>query len=164
MYQDLMIKTQKIKMSINVKCLIFFYFQYKEMKMQGLNQQLDIKILLYVNRDNSSRMSRSKTPSPSCKDNKMKKMMRKAPPKNSTKERFLVIPHTLNSHNRGPRRLKNHLNLPSNHQTQQLRKIGRCTQLFKGKACIYTSCKRTTHICTRLSGKNPSICVETHLG
>jgi hypothetical protein len=48
----------------------------------------------------------------------MKRMMRKAPPKNSTKERFPVIPQTLNNHNRDPRRLNNHQNPPNNHKTQ----------------------------------------------
>jgi hypothetical protein len=39
--------------------------------------------------------------------------------KNSTKDRFPVIPQTLNNHHRDPRILNNHQNLPSNHQTQQ---------------------------------------------
>ena len=60
-----------------------------------------------------------KTPNPICNDNQMKMMMRKAPPKNSTKERFPIIPQKLNSHNRDPRRLNNHQNLPNNHQTHQ---------------------------------------------
>jgi hypothetical protein len=58
------------------------------------------------------------------KDNQNEKMMRKAPPKNSTKDNFPAIPHTLNSDYRDPTRLNNHQNPPNNHQTQQKRKIG----------------------------------------
>jgi hypothetical protein len=114
-----MTKTQEIKMPINVKCLIFLYFQYKKNENARTEQQLDIKTLLCIDRDNPSRISRRKTPNPRCKDNQNENMMRKALPKNSTKDRFLVIPQTLNSHYRDPRRLNNHQNLPSNHQTQE---------------------------------------------
>jgi hypothetical protein len=114
-----MTKTQKIKMSINVKCLIFLYFQYKKNENARIEQQLDIKTLFCIDRDNPSRISRRKTLSPIYKDNQHEKMMRKAPPKNSTKDRFLVIAQTLNSHYRDPRRLNNHQNLSSNHQTHQ---------------------------------------------
>jgi hypothetical protein len=54
----------------------------------------------------------------------MKMMMIKAPPKNSTKERFPIILQALNSHNRDPRRLNNHQNLPDKHQTQKPIKKG----------------------------------------
>jgi hypothetical protein len=77
-------------------------------------QQLDIKTLLCIDRDDPSKISRRKTPKPRCKENQDEKMMRKAPPKNSTKDKFLVIPETLNRY-RDPRRLKNHQNLANNH-------------------------------------------------
>ena len=35
-------KTQKIKMPINAKCLIFLYFQYKKNENAWIEQQLDI--------------------------------------------------------------------------------------------------------------------------
>jgi hypothetical protein len=114
-----MTKTQEIKMPISVKCLIFLYFQYKKNENARTEQQIYIKTLLCIDRDNSSRISMSKIPSPRYKENQNEKMMRKAPPKNSTKDRFLVIPQTLNSHYIDPRSLNNHQNLPSNHQTQQ---------------------------------------------
>jgi hypothetical protein len=117
-------KTQKIKTPINVKCLIFLYFQYKKNENARIEQQLDIKTLLCIDRDNLSRISRSKTPSPMYNENQNEKKMRKAPPKNSTKDRFFVIPQTLNSHYRDPRRLNNHQSLPNNHQTQQTRNKG----------------------------------------
>jgi hypothetical protein len=49
----------------------------------------------------------------------MKRIMRKVPPKNSNKERFPIIPQTLKSHKKYPRRLNNPQNLPSHHQTQK---------------------------------------------
>jgi hypothetical protein len=49
----------------------------------------------------------------------MKMMMKKAPPENSTKEMFPIIRKTHNSHNKDPRRLNNHQNLPNKHQTKQ---------------------------------------------
>jgi hypothetical protein len=112
-----MTKTQEIKMPINVKCLIFLYFQYKKNENARTEQKIDIKTLLCIDRDNPSRISRIKTPNPRCKDNQNEKRMKKEAPKNSTKDRFLVIPKTLNSHYRDPRRLSNHQNLPRNHQT-----------------------------------------------
>jgi hypothetical protein len=106
-------------MPINVKCLIFLYFQYKKNENERNEQQLDIKTLLCIERDNPSRISRRKTLSPRCKDNQNENMMRKTPPKNSTKDKFPVIPQTLNNHYRDLRRLINHQNLPNNHETKQ---------------------------------------------
>jgi hypothetical protein len=140
-----MTKTQEIKMPINVKCLIFVYFQYRKNENARTKQQLDIKTLC-IDRDNSSRRSRRKTPSPMYKDNQKEKMMRKASPKNSTKDRFPVIPPTLNSHYRDPIRLNNHQNLPSNHQTQQSRNN-------------VHACSREKHICTQLAeGQHAYVC------
>jgi hypothetical protein len=59
------------------------------MKMHGLNNNLIYKTLLCIERDNSSRIPRRKTPSPMYKDNQNEKVMRKTPPKNSTPDRFL---------------------------------------------------------------------------
>jgi hypothetical protein len=73
----------------------------------------------------------------------MKRMMRKAPPKNSTKERFLVIPQTLNSHNRDLRRLSNHQNLPSN----QVTKGDVCK--FSGEKCVYMLLAEGHHVYVR---------------
>ena len=106
-------------MPSNAKCLIFLYFQYKKNENARTKQQLDIKTLLCIDRDNPSRISRSKTPIPMYKDNQNEKVMIKNPPKNSTKYRFPVIPQALNRHYRDPRRLNKHQNLPNNHQTQQ---------------------------------------------
>jgi hypothetical protein len=58
------------------------------------------------------------------KDNQNENMMRMNPPRNSTKDKFLVIPQTLNSHYRDPGRLNNQQNPPKNHETQQTRKEG----------------------------------------
>jgi len=79
-----MTKTQEIKMSISVKCLILFYFQYKKNENARTGHHLDIKTLLCIDKGNTSRISRSKTPIPRCKENQNEKMMRKTPPKNST--------------------------------------------------------------------------------
>jgi len=92
--------------------------------MHGLNNNLIYKTLLCIERDNSSRIPRRKTCSPMYKDNQNEKMMRKTLPKNSTKDRFPVIPQTLNSHYRDPRRLNNLQNPPNNHQTQKTIKRG----------------------------------------
>jgi hypothetical protein len=46
------------------------------------------------------------------------------PPENSTKGRFPINLQVLNSHDRDPRRLSNHRNLPSKHQSQQSSKQG----------------------------------------
>ena len=96
------------------------------MKMHGLNNNLIYKTLLCIERDNSRRISKSKTPSPMYKENKNEKVTTKTPPKNSTKERFHVIPQALNSHYRDPRRLKKHQIPPNNHQTQKTSKEGCC--------------------------------------
>jgi hypothetical protein len=53
------------------------------------------------------------------KDNQNEKMMRKTPPRNSTKDRFPVIPQALNRHYRDPRRLNKHQIPPNNHQTKK---------------------------------------------
>jgi hypothetical protein len=71
-----MTKSQEIKMPINVKCLIFLYFQYKKNENARTEQQIDIKTLLCIDRGNASRISRIKTPSPRCKDNQNENMMR----------------------------------------------------------------------------------------
>ena len=81
----------------------------------------------------------------------MKKMMRKGLPKNSTKERFPVIPHTLNSHNKDPRRLNNHQNLPSNQATKVdvhncSREMCVCTQLAEGQQTYVHYCQAKTHV------------------
>jgi hypothetical protein len=95
-------------MPINVKCLIFLYFQYKKNENARTRKQLDIKTLLCINRDNPSRISRIKTLIPKCKNNQNEKMMRKARPKNSAKDKFPIIPQTVRSDHRDPRRLNNH--------------------------------------------------------
>jgi len=86
--------------------------------------------------------------------------MRKTTPKNSTKKRSHVIPQTLNSHYRDPRKVNNPQNLPSNHQTQQTSKRGWCTRLFKGKVRMYVAYRRKTRVYTWLLRKNPRICVK----
>jgi hypothetical protein len=92
--------------------------------MHGLNNNLMYKDLLCIERDNSSRITNNKTLIPMYKDNQNENMMRKTLPKNSTKDRFLVIPQELNSHYRDPRRLGKHQIPPNNHQTQQTIKEG----------------------------------------
>jgi hypothetical protein len=59
------------------------------------------------------------------------------PPKNSTKERFPITLQALNSHDRDPRRLNNHQNLPNKHQTQNQ----------ENKDDV-RDCLRKNHICT----------------
>jgi hypothetical protein len=86
----------------------------------------------------------------------MKRMMRKAPPENSTKERFPIILQALNSHNRDPRRLNNHQNLPNKHQTQQPSKkddVRDCsgenrvyTPLAEGQHAYVRDCQVKTHV------------------
>jgi hypothetical protein len=60
------------------------------------------------------------------------------PPKNSTKERFPITLQVLNSHDRDPRRLNNHQNLPNKHQTQQIKKTRMMYVIVKKKPHIYT--------------------------
>jgi hypothetical protein len=86
--------------------------------MHGLNNNLIYKTLLCIERDNSSKIPRSETPNPMYKDNQNEKVMRNTPPKNLTPNKFPVIPQTLNSHYRDPRRLRKHQIPPNNHQTQ----------------------------------------------
>jgi hypothetical protein len=62
------------------------------MKMHGLNNKLIYKTLLCVERDNSRRIPKRETPNPMYKDNQNEKVIRKTPPKNSTPDRFPVIP------------------------------------------------------------------------
>ena len=89
----------------------------------------------------------------------MKKMMRKAPTKNSTKERLHVIPQTLNSHNRDPRRLNNHQNPPRNKETKG--DVRDCL----GEKCVYTHLAEGQHAYVHdYREKNPHICVKTQLG
>ena len=92
------------------------------MKMHGLNINLIYKTLLCIETYNSSRIPSSKTPNPMCKDNQNEKVMRKNPPKNSTKDRFYVIPQALNRHYRDLKRLNKHQIPPNNHQTKQTSK------------------------------------------
>ena len=61
---------------------------------------------------------------PKIQGQSMKRVMIKAPPKNSTKERFPITLQVLNSDERDPRRLSNHQDLPSKHQTHQPSKKG----------------------------------------
>jgi hypothetical protein len=77
-----------------------------------------------IERDNSRRIPRIRTPIPMCKDNENEKVMRKTLPKNSTPNRFLVIPQALNMHYRDLRRLNKHQIPPNNHQNQKKRKEG----------------------------------------
>jgi hypothetical protein len=79
---------------------------------------------LYVNKDKPSRISRSKHPSQDTRKTNEKDDEKEKPLKNSTKERFPITLHELNSHERDIRRIKNHQNLPNKHQTQQLSKQG----------------------------------------
>jgi hypothetical protein len=126
------------------------------MKMHGLNNNLIYKTLLCIERDNSSRIPRSKTPNPMYKDNQNEKVMRKTPPKNSTPDRFPVIPQALNSHYRDPRRLNKHQIPPNNHQTQQTSKEGDvrdcsrkqsvCTQLAEGQPTYIRDCQAKNHV------------------
>jgi hypothetical protein len=103
---------------------IFFYFQYKEMKMQGLNNNLIYKPYCKKKETNQAGYQEANT-QPKMQGQPMKKMMRKKkPPENSTKERFPITLQALNSHDRDPRRLNNHQNLPNKHQTQQSSKQG----------------------------------------
>jgi hypothetical protein len=132
---------------------IFVFSIWGKWKCMDWTTTWYIKNLLCIERDNSRRIPRKKTPIPMYKDNQNENMMRKTPPKNSTKDKFLVIPQTLNSHYRDPRRLNNPQNLPNNHQNQKTRKEGWFTQLFKETECMYTSCIRTTHVYTWLSRK-----------
>jgi hypothetical protein len=156
-------------MPINVKCLIFLYFQYNKNENARTEKQLDIKTLLCIDRDNSSRISRRKIPSPRCKDNQNEKMTRKALPKNSTKDRFPIIPQTLNSHYRDPRRLNNHQNLPNNKATKVdvhnfSREMCICMQLVEGqhtyvrdcqaKTCVYM-CENKTRLRRRMKDLDP---------
>ena len=94
------------------------------MKMNGLNNNLIYKTLLCIERDNSGRIPRNKTPNPMYKDDQNEKVMRKTPPKNSTPDRFPVIPQALDNHYRDPRRLNKHQIPPRNHQTQLTSKEG----------------------------------------
>jgi hypothetical protein len=56
------------------------------------------------------------------KDNQNEKVMRKTLPKNSTPDRFPVIPETLNRHYRDLRRLNKHQIPPNKHQTKKTSK------------------------------------------
>jgi hypothetical protein len=56
------------------------------------------------------------------KDNQNENMMRKTPPRNSTKDRFPVTQQTLKRHYRDPRRIKKHQIPPNNHQTKKKKK------------------------------------------
>jgi hypothetical protein len=138
-------------MSINVKFLMFLYFQYKKNENARTKQQLDIKTLLCIDRDNSSSISRRKTPWPMYKDTQNKNMTRKALPKNSTKDKYLVISQTLNSHYRDPRRLRNHQNLPNNQAT----KVDVCDcsrenhvsmHVAEGQHMYVRDCQEKTHV------------------
>jgi hypothetical protein len=93
------------------------------------------------------------------KDNQNEKVMRKTLPKNSTPDRFLVIPQTLNSHYRDPRRLNKHQIPPSNHQTQKTRKEVDVCDCFKETEHMYAQLAegQPTYIC-QLSSKN-----QTHI-
>jgi hypothetical protein len=112
-----MTRTQKTKIPSNEKCLIFLYFQYNKNEDAWIENKLDIETLLCIERDNSSRIPSNKTPIPMYKDNQNENMMRKTPPRNSNKDRFLVIPQALNRHYKDPRRINKHQIPPNNHQT-----------------------------------------------
>jgi hypothetical protein len=82
------IRTKKIKFH-NSKCT-FLYFQYKEMKMQGLNNNLIYRPYCKKKETNQARYQEANT-QPKMQGQPIKKMMRrKKPPKNSTKERFPI--------------------------------------------------------------------------
>jgi hypothetical protein len=85
--------------------------------MHGMNNKLIYKTLLCIEKDKSSRITSSKTPNPMHKDNQIEKVTRKTPPKNSTPDKFLVIPQELNRHYKDPSRLKKHQIPPNNHET-----------------------------------------------
>jgi hypothetical protein len=128
--------------------------------MHGLNNNVIYKTLLCIERDKSSKIPRRKTTGPMYNDNQNEKVMRNTPPKNSTQDRFLVIPQTLNSHYRDLRRLNKHQISPNNHQTQQTKKEDWCTRLFKETKHMYTTCRGTSHVYMRLSNQKPCICFK----
>jgi DNA-binding NarL/FixJ family response regulator len=87
----------------------------------------------------------------------MKRMMRKAPPKNSTKERFPVIPQTLNSYNKRPKKTQQSskpTQQPSKPTTKQQRVMyatvqGKSTYirlLQKDNTCMYETVQEKAHV------------------
>jgi hypothetical protein len=102
----------------------FYIFQYKEMKMKGLNNNLIYKPYYKQKETNQQRYQEANT-QPKMQGKPMKMMMRKKkPPENITKGRFPINLQALNNHERDPRQLNNHQNLSNKHQTQQSRKQG----------------------------------------
>ena len=106
---------------------------------------------MFIERDNSSRIPRRKKPIPMYKDNQNENMMRKAPSKNSTKDRFPVIPQTLKNHYRDPRSLSDHQNLPKKQATNfDVRDCSSgkrvCTHLVEGENAYIRDCQEKTRI------------------
>jgi hypothetical protein len=86
----------------------------------------------------------------------MKMMMGKAPPKNSTKERFIVVPRTLNSHNKDPRRVNNHQNIPSNQEAKS--DVCDCSR----EKCVYTLLTEGKHAYVRNCQGKTRVYVSKH--
>jgi hypothetical protein len=87
--------------------------------MQRSEEQLDIKILLYVNRDKPSRISRSKHPAQDARTINEKDDEKGTARKFNQRKVSYHSTGALNSHNRDPIRLNNHHNLPNKYQTEQ---------------------------------------------
>ena len=125
-----------------------------------MKRNLIYKTILCIETNNSRRIPSNKTPNPMCKGNQNENIVINTPPINLTKDRFPVIPQTINIHYGDPRRLNNHPNPPNKHQTEKTRQRGWCTRLFKETDHMYAACRRTTHIYTWLPNKKPHICFK----